>query len=146
MTMLEIQTTEQLRYYVDTLKMLFEHAYRENNREVCSFVRRYLDGHLPKAAMVSLMADTTPGGALSPAEQRLQAVATIMAAPVKPNPPMTDDGKGNRVPEDIPLTRQNGWHRPEDKPDSDGDGGIKARLPDGPKPKSPSPATAKPVW
>jgi hypothetical protein len=114
---MDIETSEQLRWYIDTLKTLFEHAYRENNRPVCDFLRRYLDGHLPRAALVPLMADTKAGGVPSAAETRLAATATIMAAPVRP---LGDFG-----------------------PSDSGDGGIKAKLPDGPKPRSPSPVAAK---
>jgi hypothetical protein len=75
-----------------------------------------------------------------------------MASPVRPNPasvPMTDDGKGNRVPENIPLTPSQRTIVPGTRDDhntGDNDGGIKARLPDNPPPKSPSPAKAKIAW
>jgi hypothetical protein len=110
---MEIETSEQLAFYVDTLKTLYEHANRENNAAVCAFLKRFLDGHLSRAAMLSLMLDDTAAAPVTHGEQHLAAVATIMTAPIAPLPP------------------------------NDGSGGIKAKLPDNPPPRSPSPVTAR---
>jgi len=115
---MEIETSEQLAIYVDTLKTLFSHARREHNEPVVQFLRRFMDGLIPRDAMLPLVQDdSTRRTPATAAEKRLEQVATALTPPVAQQPP-----------------------------DYRGDGGIKVELPDNPPPRSPSPAAAKPVW
>ena len=116
--MLEVHTSEQLAYYTDTLKMLFEHAHREHNAAVMTFLRRYLDGLVAQAEMTPLVLDVSSRRyPASEAERALEATASALAAPVRPLPP-------------------------------DSGGGVYAKLPEPPpKPVTPTPAAAvKPEW
>lgn len=95
---MEIQTSEQLAFYVDTLKMLFATAHREHNTAVQEFLHRFLDGLVPRAALLPLVQDdTTRKLPATTAERDLERVATALASPIEPLPPSNSNGSGGAL-------------------------------------------------
>ena len=98
-----IENNEHLRWYVDTLKVLYRQAHYEHNTEVCRFLRRYTDGLVAQSAMLPLVADDSTRHAVATASEiGLQAVATALANPIAALPPDHDGGVKAKLPEPPP--------------------------------------------